>query len=661
MVGSEVSQDFQPHRRMRRYLAAFVAGAILSVASFYAALGALRAYDRLPPLPVSGTWCIDSRLAWLKENPGWRNAGLVAVGSSATMRNIDFGVVRTEAQKRGVVNAAPCFLTVNQTRHLTEFLIERASKPETVMIVLAPRDFQGCSRNPTEFFDSDLVDQYMRGKANEAWLRFRNFRLKDIFFHAIYADERRPQTRYDQFGSSPLTTKEPDTGYPFAPEPNCFSELTRLATLLESRGVQFVAVTFPVMQGWAERHDPSGATQAQFKSAIESALAPTKAILVDGMDWRVPDSAFTDPVHLQWPETAAFTRFIWNAARQRGASLPALKENEAQGPNDSCRSTGADNSRWRDSCSSGQIGWSSAAIPVTQGRSSRVLSESPTPAGRSQFEPGREITVTTPMLDAITQNAIGYSEGYPVGVPRSYAWCSGSYKPRGTSAPPSDFTAVTGWGQVYPKAGAPKYSNPDGSIIVANAKTYVHLSTTRKWMLVQSQTTDEIAGAHFVADFARNAAMKMKMNALQDSGVALSIPPIGFNAHFWMSKRGTYAAGSVDGVYVQMDVKTSDPNLKLVANVGADWWRDSTAGYVHGFVNNPGAGMSNWVDLSTKWSTLRFHSWSNSKLQANPPPPLADPTLEIEPPIVRRSTSAPCRPGSQAGHPINRDATTARQ
>jgi hypothetical protein len=58
--------------------------------------------------------------------------------------------------------------------------------------------------------------------------------------------------------------------------------------------------------------------------------------------------------------------------------------------------------------------------------------------------------------------------------------------------------------------------------------------------------------------------------------------------------------------------------MKVVANVGADWWRDATAGYVHGFSNNPGAGMSNWVELSTRWITFRFASWSTSRLPGGP-------------------------------------------
>jgi hypothetical protein len=168
---------------------------------------------------------------------------------------------------------------------------------------------------------------------------------------------------------------------------------------------------------------------------------------------------------------------------------------------------------------------------------------------------------SSPILDAILQNTPGQSQGYAVGVPKTFAWCRGVYKPSDGSVPPPIFTAVTGWGQVYPKAGAPRYSSPDGTVTIANAKTYVHLSTTREWILVQNQATDEIAGGHFAADFARNAGIEMKARTQPDGSVVVSVPPTGYNDHFWITKRGTYTAGSVDGVYVQMDMKTNDPNL----------------------------------------------------------------------------------------------------
>jgi hypothetical protein len=314
-------------KRVLAYLAAFAIAAVLFVGAFYGALGLLNAIERLPPPPVSGTWCIDSRFAWLKHQPRWKQASLIAVGSSTTWRNLDFDVVSREMKQRGVVNAAPCFLTVNQIRYLVEYLLSRDSRPATVLTVLTPRDFDGCSRNRTEFFDPEVASRYLESHGYSWWLYFRNFRLKDVFFHAIYAGERRVQMTYDPFGSGPLVRETPDAGHPVKPESRCYAELTQLARLLDARGVQFIVVTFPVMQKWADRHDPNGATRLRFKFGIASALSQTKTILVDGMShWHVPDSAFTDPVHLQWGETAAFTRFLWREAREGGADLPPLDQ-----------------------------------------------------------------------------------------------------------------------------------------------------------------------------------------------------------------------------------------------------------------------------------------------------------------------------------------------
>jgi hypothetical protein len=315
--------------RARAYLVTFLATAVGSVFLFYAGIAMLRVVDRLPPPPVSGTWCIDSRFAWLKNHPDWTTARLIAVGSSATWRNLDFAAIpaSTRRESGGVVNLAPCFLRLNQIRYMTEFFVDREPGPKIVLTVLAPRDLEGCSRIPTSFFDRDVGRRYIRGAANDWWLYFRNMRVASFFTHVINADERRPELEYDAFGSGPLTRAVPESGRAFAPEAGCYSELSRLARALEQKDIQLIVVTFPVMPSWADRFDAAGTTRAKFVAGIERALTGTKAIFVDGMSgWTAPDAAFTDPVHLQWPETAAFTRFVWAAARQRGAGLPALSD-----------------------------------------------------------------------------------------------------------------------------------------------------------------------------------------------------------------------------------------------------------------------------------------------------------------------------------------------
>ena len=227
--------------------------------------------------------------------------------------------------------------------------------------------------------------------------------------------------------------------------------------------------------------------------------------------------------------------------------------------------------------------------------------------------------MATSITDIIAQNTPGNSEGRPVGVPSSYSWYGGWND--GADAPPSGFSSVTGWGQVYQKAGEPAYSSPNARVEVANARTYVHLKTG-EWVLVQDQSSNQIAGGHFVTDFSGNAGYAMNTRTLSDGSASFAAPPNGYNDHFWHNTRGTYDPGTVDGVYVQMDMRVNDPNLNLIANLGADWWRTANAPYVDGFSNNPGAGMSNWVELSTEWQTLGFYSMSSGEFQADLPPPL---------------------------------------
>lgn len=239
--------------------------------------------------------------------------------------------------------------------------------------------------------------------------------------------------------------------------------------------------------------------------------------------------------------------------------------------------------------------------------------------------------------DIIAQNTLGKSEGFPLGVPPSYNWYKG-WNDDGMKRPPSNFTAVEGWGQVYQQVGAGAYTNANAAVEVANAKTYVRLKATGEWVLVQDQARTQIAGAHFVTDFAGNAGYAMKINTQSNGAAAFAAPPSGYNDHFWYGSRGTYAAGAIDAVYVQMDMRVTDPKLNLVASVGADWWRDASAPYLHDHSNNPGVGSSNWSVLSTEWTTLGYYSLPTAEFQADLPPPLlgapGNPPVPIPPDTV---------------------------
>jgi hypothetical protein len=224
------------------------------------------------------------------------------------------------------------------------------------------------------------------------------------------------------------------------------------------------------------------------------------------------------------------------------------------------------------------------------------------------------------VADAIVQNTPGYSEGYPAGLPKRYSWYFGAKKMR-HDAPPPDFSAVTAWGLVYPKSGAPVPPNAEAKVEITGARTYVRLKASGDWVLVQDQANDAISGGHFVADLTGNRAIPLDVDVKPDGRAAFATPPAGYNSHFWPSERGTFAPGTVDGVYVRMDMRKTNTDLQLVANVGADWWRDVNAEFVEGFRNNPGAGTSNWVTLATHWTTLHFYSVDSAQIKFAPPPP----------------------------------------
>jgi hypothetical protein len=310
----------------RAYMLSFFAAMLLCAVGFSTMLAVLSAARRLPAPPVSGTYCIDEKLAWLKHNPDALASNVIAVGSSVTWRNLDFSVLSPAARSAvgGVVNAAPCFLRANQIRFMVHHLLQRRPEIHTVLTVLNPRDMEVCSTTPSAFYEPTLADAYLNGSVPDFWVYFRNLRAESFIRDIVQLPVRRQQELvYDRFGSGPITRNNPQLWYPFNPELSCYRELHSLATELSAKGVQFIVATLPVMPDWTKHHDPEAQTQRGFLADIETALSGTGAFLVDGQTKHpLPTPAFTDPAHLQWPVVADFTRFIWDEARRAGAKLP---------------------------------------------------------------------------------------------------------------------------------------------------------------------------------------------------------------------------------------------------------------------------------------------------------------------------------------------------
>src|SRR5262249_49978726 len=129
-----------------------------------------------------------------------------------------------------------------------------------------------------------------------------------------------------------------------------------------------------------------------------------------------------------------------------------------------------------------------------------------------------------------------------------------------TTAAPSGWSGVTGWAQVYQEAGASvSPNNASDTVQVADFTTYVHL-TNGTWVEVQNQGQDGIAGGHYIADYSTDAHSALTQQTLSDGSVSMDAPPSGYNDHFFPGLRGTFAAGTVDGVFVEANMKTNDPS-----------------------------------------------------------------------------------------------------
>ena len=96
-------------------------------------------------------------------------------------------------------------------------------------------------------------------------------------------------------------------------------------------------------------------------------------------------------------------------------------------------------------------------------------------------------TCTQLSIDCVVSQTSGYDTGYyPAGVPSDYSWYAGGEAQHGFSGPPSNFTSMTGWGDVYPQQGA---SNVSANVYMIGFKAYLH-KKTGGWTLAQDQLAE---------------------------------------------------------------------------------------------------------------------------------------------------------------------------
>jgi hypothetical protein len=306
----------------RRFLVVFFGAGALATAAAAAGHAGLARAGLLPPPPLTGTWCLNEKFAFLRgAAPAFDDRTVLAVGSSATWRNLDMAALERRLPGARALNAAPCYLQVDQTAFLAGFLLDRMPRVDTVLAVLAPRDFEACYPEEATFFDPGLAGAYLARRA-PAWLPYvTGFRplwlMREALRIAQTREERARRVAEDAYGSSVL--REPGSYWP-APrfDSRCDAALAALEEAVAARGARLVVATTPTMPAWAAAFDPDGALMEAWFRRMASALRRPETLLVDGRALGWDDGRFADPVHLLHPHHSAYTEFLADALERRG-------------------------------------------------------------------------------------------------------------------------------------------------------------------------------------------------------------------------------------------------------------------------------------------------------------------------------------------------------
>jgi hypothetical protein len=309
----------------RRFLLVFFGTVALGFGVIAAALAALARNGLLAAPPLTATDCIDSKFASLR-GLDLTDRTLVATGSSSTWRNLDMAVFEQRFPGTRAYNAAPCYLHIDQTAYFTEFLLERMPRVETVVTVVAPRDFEACPPEQTAFFDHRLAHAYLSRQV-PAWLPYiTGFRPLYLAREALEARRARgsggPEPLTDAYGSSVLRHAH-DWRPPLRIDRRCFAGLTALESVVAARGARLVVATVPVMPDWAAANDPDGSRIEAWMRAMAASLRRETSLLVDGRPLAWDDSRFADSVHVIDPYHRSFTAFVADSmAARRSAPEP---------------------------------------------------------------------------------------------------------------------------------------------------------------------------------------------------------------------------------------------------------------------------------------------------------------------------------------------------
>jgi hypothetical protein len=268
-------------------------------------LALLEFKGRLAPPPLSATACIDEKISFLRDRD-LSQVRIMGAGSSATWRNLDMSVFGLDPTR--ALNAAPCYLHIDQTAFLVSLLAEMMPNLQNVITIGAPRDFEDCPPQFTQIFDPSLGAVFIQ-KQIPVWLPYVvNMRAPYILRTAITLPSERALNAQDAYGSSPLKQAVSWRPAPVFDE-RCFVAFKNYSLNMAQKHVRLWIATVPTMPEWADSYDPTGIIVKEWTHRLK-ALSQSGTKLVDGREISFRSEQFADPVHLLSPFHHEFSQFI---------------------------------------------------------------------------------------------------------------------------------------------------------------------------------------------------------------------------------------------------------------------------------------------------------------------------------------------------------------
>lgn len=229
-------------------------------------------------------------------------------------------------------------------------------------------------------------------------------------------------------------------------------------------------------------------------------------------------------------------------------------------------------------------------------------------------------------LDIAVADMQGVHEGYPRGIydngNPALSWVSYPRLSYGNDMP-KDWSAFITWGQVYADRSGITAENT--RFQVRSLVGWYLSKKTGRWR--QLQGTNEFTSANYAEDFQNDLSVEADVREEPSGGISSTVAE-GYNYHFFARRRVDIDPDDIAGIWTTFQARLvlDDPNgiddrdqAHLIANVGADYWLNKTAGWDQ-WKTNGDVGIGKFKYITKTWRSFNMHTLTEEQFRNNPPP-----------------------------------------